>query len=585
MAIRDIGVRTVIEGLSGFVSGMGRYNTSIEKAEAATRRFGERGRQAAVALGALSAPLLAIGFLGSRAAISFETAFIGIQKTVTATEEEFAALSDAIRVMAQEIPVGVEELAGLGEKAGQLGIEIGALETFIRVMADLGVTTNLAADQAATQLARLVNITQSGQDDFDRLGATIVDLGNNLATTEAEILTFALRIASAGQLAELTDAQILGIGGALSALGIRAEAGGTAVQRVLLAMNEAVALTTDELQVFADAAGVSAQQFADLFERDAGEAFTRFVEGLARAGDEALLVLRDLGLEDQRLVRSFLALSGGGDLLRDSINLASTAFEANTALVQEAERRYASWRSQIATAENQLNELFIVIGNQIVPVLVQLIDVLRPVIQFFQRMAKDFPTLTLLLVGAGVVLGGLALTLGALAIILPGLIALWAIWTTGIAFSAIAAGALAFALTPVTAIVFGLGLALIAGVIIWDRYREGVLRVIEVIRTLLQWLNPLTAALGLVQSFTGFDIPGIRALSIPGFGHGGTQSRSGPAIVGERGPEVVSLPAGATVTPVSQSSTTINVDATYTNPQDPATIRLDLEALSMMTGA
>ncbi len=585
MAIRDIGVRTVIEGLSGFVSGMGRYNTSIGKAEEATRKFGERGRQAAIALGALSAPLLALGFLGARAGISFETAFTGIQKTVTATEEQFAELSDAIRQMAQEIPVGVEELAGLGETAGQLGIQIESIEGFIRVMADLGVTTNLSSRDAAVALARLVNITGLSQDQVDQLGATIVDLGNNLATTESEILTFATRIASAGQLAGLTEAQILGIGGSLSELGQRAEAGGTAVQRVLLEMISAVAQTNEQLDIFAETAGLSASRFAEVFEQDAGEAFTAFVEGLGRAGDDAILILDELELGDARLLRAFLALSGAGDKLRTNIDLASQAFEANNALVQEAARRYGTAASQIATFRQQLNEVFIIVGETVVPVLLKLIDVLRPVVQFFQRMATNFPTLTLVLIGAGVVLGGLALTLGALAIILPGLIALWALFAAGISVSAIATGALAIALSPVTLIALALGAALIAGTIIWDRYRAGVLRVIDVVRTLLQWLFPLTAALGLIETFTGFDIPGIRALSIPGFGHGGTQSRSGPAIVGERGPEVVSLPAGATVTPVSQSSTTINVDATYTNPQDPATIRLDLEALAMMTGA
>ncbi len=39
MAVRDIGVRTVIEGRSGFVSGMGRYNNSIQKAESENQKL------------------------------------------------------------------------------------------------------------------------------------------------------------------------------------------------------------------------------------------------------------------------------------------------------------------------------------------------------------------------------------------------------------------------------------------------------------------------------------------------------------------------------------------------------------------
>ena len=72
---------------------------------------------------------------------------------------------------------------------------------------------------------------------------------------------------------------------------------------------------------------------------------------------------------------------------------------------------------------------------------------------------------------------------------------------------------------------------------------------------------------------------------LPQFGMGGIQSVGGPAIVGDRGPEVVSMPAGAQVTPVVNNSTSFNVQANYTNRQEPQGVRLDLEALAMMTRA
>ena len=52
--------------------------------------------------------------------------------------------------------------------------------------------------------------------------------------------------------------------------------------------------------------------------------------------------------------------------------------------------------------------------------------------------------------------------------------------------------------------------------------------------------------------------------------------------MGEKGPELVNLPAGAQVTPTGSSrSNTFNVTANYTQRQDPASIRLDLEAIMM----
>jgi len=147
----------------------------------------------------VTVPLLAVGAAASKVGIDIEEAFIGVRKTVNATEREFAALREGFDNMAKRTPIAITELLGLGEAAGQLGIRTENILSFAETMAQLGVTTNLSSLEAASALARLANITQMPQENFDRLGATIVDLGNNLATTEAEIVTMGLRIAGAGK--------------------------------------------------------------------------------------------------------------------------------------------------------------------------------------------------------------------------------------------------------------------------------------------------------------------------------------------------------------------------------------------------
>jgi TP901 family phage tail tape measure protein len=355
---------------------------------------------------ALTLPLAALGAGSAKFAMDFESSFAGVRKTVNATEAEFAQLAQGFRNLSKEIPINVNELNKIGEAAGQLGIETDAILGFSEVMAKLGVTTNLTSDQAATALARLANITKMPQSEFERLGSTVVGLGNNFATTEAEIVDFGLRIAGAGKQAGISEAGILAIGTAMSSVGVQAEAGGTAVQKVLIEMVKASAQGAEGFTTFAKAAGMSAQEFATLFEKDAATAFRLFVEGLGREGKNAINILAELGLEDQRLIRSFLALSGAGDLLERTLNEANTAWRENTALSEEARKRFETTESKLTLLWNRIKDVGITIGNALIPALQLAIDGTDKLLPIIERLGKGFADLPkavqLVVVGIGV---------------------------------------------------------------------------------------------------------------------------------------------------------------------------------------
>lgn len=121
---------------------------------------------------------IAVGLGGAvKVAASFESAFAGVRKTVDASEAEFQALKQGIRDMTKVLPASAEEIAGVAEAAGQLGIKKKNILEFTRTMIDLGEATNLTAEEAATSFARFANITKMPQDAFDKLGSVVVDLG------------------------------------------------------------------------------------------------------------------------------------------------------------------------------------------------------------------------------------------------------------------------------------------------------------------------------------------------------------------------------------------------------------------------
>ncbi|MDP2712312.1 MAG: phage tail tape measure protein [Solirubrobacteraceae bacterium] len=316
------------------------------------------------------AALLGAGAAATKIAVSFESSFAGVRKTVDASEAEFSKLSKGLRAMSREIPVTANEMAGIAEAAGQLGIETKNILGFSRTMADLGVATNMSSDQAATSLARLANITQMPQTEFDRLGSTIVELGNNLATTEGEIVEMGLRLAGAGKQVGMTEDQILSFGGALSSVGIAAEAGGSAFSRVFVDMAVAVQDGDDKLDLFAKTAGMTGSEFQRAFEKDASGATIAFIEGLGKikdSGGDVFGTLKDLGFSQLRVRDSLLRASGAGDLFRRSMKLGSQAWKENNALTKEAEQRYDTTESKLKILKNVFTDTGIVLGSKVLP--------------------------------------------------------------------------------------------------------------------------------------------------------------------------------------------------------------------------
>ena len=65
----------------------------------------------------VTAPIVGLGTVSTKAAIDFESAFAGVRKTVDATEEQFAELEKGIRQMSTELPASAEEIAAVAEAA------------------------------------------------------------------------------------------------------------------------------------------------------------------------------------------------------------------------------------------------------------------------------------------------------------------------------------------------------------------------------------------------------------------------------------------------------------------------------------
>lgn len=339
----------------------------------------------------ITAPLAALGGFAYKSAADYEQAFVGVRKTTEATEEEFGALHEALLEMSERTPVGYADLARIMEVSGQLGVEgVGNLTKFTEVMAALGVSTNLDGEQAAESLAKFANITSMSLDDVDRLGSTIVALGNNYATTEADIVSMATRMASSGDLAGLSETDILALAAALSSVGIEAEAGGSAAGKLMKEMQ--IAAETGGT-VFADVMGLSADDFAKAWDEDAAQTILAFFESLSKLDEggqtSAIKMLDDMGLTEIRLSNLILASTKNTEGFASALEMANTAWEENTALMAEAEQFYDTELSKAQAMANRAQNVAADFGDNITEMLKPLKEQLLGVLEWFNSFDED----------------------------------------------------------------------------------------------------------------------------------------------------------------------------------------------------
>lgn len=346
--------------------------------------------------------------LSTKAAMDWESAWAGVTKTVDGSPQQMAQLEGELRNLARTLPSTHTEIAAVAEAAGQLGVARKDVSGFTKTMIDLGESTNLTAEDAATNIAQISNVMgtmeREGSKGIERFGSALVALGNDGASTESDILSMAQRIAGAGATLGASEADVLALSNTLASMGVRAELGGGVTTRVLLKMRSAVDEGGDSLASFAEIAGVSADEFATKFREAPVEALdmvSKGIYGVNEAGGNVTQTLKDLGIKGTEETQVMLALANSGDLLTDSLNLGAEAWANNTALVEEANKRYETAESKVKIAWNNIKDAAIDAGAVILPAVSGIAGVVADLAGGFADLPDPVKTALTVLGGVG----------------------------------------------------------------------------------------------------------------------------------------------------------------------------------------
>ena len=397
-------------------------NRATRDVDRAMNRMAQRSKASAQSVKAMTPVVAGIGgaivasfAIGAKAAATFEQQFADVKKTLDVkgeaaeVERQFANIAKEIRNIAKFSPATIESLNQIASIGGQLGIQANNIVKFTDTIQKLTVATNLSADQAALSLARLQKITGLATNDLDNLASTLVKLGNNFATTESEIITAATQIATAtaGTSSEFNNAAVdaLAYATSLRAIGQPAQAGSTAIIRLIQVVDRVTKTGGSQLSQLAEISGMTIESFKSLEEVDPNRAIALFLAGLGdfeKQGGDAVAVLEDLGLGQIRSRRALLALSraqedqGGKSvpLLVAAMDMANQEFLENNALLTEAERKYQTVISQTQILKNTISDAGIEFGTKFLPAVNNLVQGLIGFVTATSDIEKTIGNLT-----------------------------------------------------------------------------------------------------------------------------------------------------------------------------------------------
>jgi len=413
---------------SGLTSGLTRFSGFLETLRAQMMNLNDVLRYSAQGITNLGRSLmffisLPLGaFLGriTNQAIAFQDAMIRVQKTTGLAGEDLAWLSERIRELARNTATRHADLAGIAEVIGQMGVTSKeAIFNLTQIFEMFAVATDQTGAEVATALGRIANAfgwnLNAASEDVERLANVINELENTTAASASEIMTALADFAPFANMLGISTANAAGFAATLVSLGLSADEAGTALRNMSLYVARNAEEVSQAMQGFSDDYA-TADSVLQALGRDAVQVFLDILTAASQSNDQVLRMLTLMEIGDMRGGRGMAALAGNVQMLRDNLAAANNEWQRNLSLLVEYNRALTSTKSQLGMLKNNVTDLGITIGDALLPVINEIVQVAVPAIQMLAAAFKQLPKHTQLMVvgltAAALLLGPVLMFLG-----------------------------------------------------------------------------------------------------------------------------------------------------------------------------
>lgn len=361
------------------VSGMGaQFGAAGNAATGLATALGPVG----IAAGVAGAALIGLGAASVQAASAWESSMAGVAKTTGLQGEELNKLSSDLLTLSTNMPIAASELASIAEAGGSLGIAKEELAGFTKVAAEMGVGFGMAADEAATAGAKILNAFGQKMDasNLEKLGSVVNAMGDSFAATEPQVLDFLNRASFLNTTMGQSIQQVSALGTTLISAGMSSETAATGLKSFL---NMATSTTskTGGMDNWAKLMGTSVDELKTKLGSDLNSTLIDTANKIAAIEDPVQRFQTAVALAGTEGAPALLKLAGQQENYTKALGMTNKEWEEANSLQKTYDAQAGTLNSQWQIFTNTISLAATELGTVLLPVVTSGIEVLTSITQ------------------------------------------------------------------------------------------------------------------------------------------------------------------------------------------------------------
>ena len=433
---------------------------------------------------------------------NYDDAVTQLSRTSGLTGKDLDAMKASLADLSNVLGLSEADVASIAASVAAYGVTgVKDISEVTKVASQMQVAfEDVNAEEAAASIAKFGNITNLSMKDVAKLGSCIAGLENDSEALAPEIMEVNNRIGGMCSSVKMTAPEISAWSTAMISGGMSAELAGSNFTKFQGVLSAACSKGGEDVQGFADVAGMSADEFVQLYKTDATAATEAFLQGLNRiedGGGSVVSVLDALGLSGTEQVRMMQVLMAAADGtgkeysdLDKYMSIANEEFDKGTALQEEFDEASKSVGFAIQKVVSELKDTSDAIGNALKPAIMDIADKFTDWLGKVQTFVQEHPKVVQGITGivtAAMAFGGVALVVGKFVSAIGGIVS--GIGTAISAVSSIASaisglgGVIGLLTNPITLVIAGIAAFAAAFVYCWNNVEGFKEKVTEAFNT------------------------------------------------------------------------------------------------------